>query len=209
MATGSLVTLDGSGSSDADGDSLSYSWTFTTRPAGSLAVLSDPAAPKPAFTADIDGQYAVSLTVNDGTVTSVADSVRVTAATSNSAPVANAGPDQNVATGSAVFLLGSNSSDADGDLLTYAWAFTDKPAGSSATLVNAETFRPSFTADLDGQYVLSLIVNDGTVNSVPDTVTVTAATANSAPVANAGPGPERYSRLARHPGRHRQYGRRW
>ena len=33
---------------------------------------------------------------------------------------------------------------------------------------------PTFTADIDGSYVISLTVNDAEVNSIPDTVTITA-----------------------------------
>ncbi|WP_084318952.1 beta strand repeat-containing protein [Deferrisoma camini] len=187
VATGSTVTLDGSASSDADGDPLTYAWGFVSKPSGSTATLSDAAAAKPSFTADLDGDYVLQLVVNDGTVDSTADSVTVTAATANSAPTADAGPDQNVATGSTVTLDGSASSDADGDPLTYAWSFVSKPSGSTATLSDAAAAKPSFTADLDGDYVLQLVVNDGTVDSTADSVTVTAATANSAPTADAGP----------------------
>ena len=41
----------------------------------------------------------------------------------NLAPVANAGPDQTVATGATVTLDGSASSDADGDALVFSWSF--------------------------------------------------------------------------------------
>ena len=44
---------------------------------------------------------------------------------------------------------------------------------------------PTFTVDRAGNYVAQLIVNDGTVNSAPDTVIITSV--NVAPVANAGP----------------------
>ncbi len=187
VTTGTLVMLDGSASSDADGDQLTYNWAFTSRPAGSTSTLSDPAIAKPTFTADLDGTYVLSLTVNDSTVSSQADSVTITAAFGNSAPVANAGADQNVATGSLVTLDGSASSDADGDQLTYSWMISSKPTGSSAGLSDPSVAKPTFTADLDGTYVLSVTVNDGTVSSQADSVTITAATANSAPVANAGP----------------------
>ena len=43
---------------------------------------------------------------------------------------------------------------------------------------------PTFTPDLEGQYVFSLVVNDGTLSSSPSTVTLTAA--NQPPVASAG-----------------------
>ena len=181
ISTGSLVTLSGSRSSDANGDMLTYTWSFTSKPANSTAALSSATVVNPTFTADKDGAYVLSLVVNDGTVNSVADSVTITAATANSAPVANAGPDQNVATGSQVTLNGSGSSDANGDMLTYTWSFTSKPANSTAALSSATVVNPTFTADKDGAYVLSLVINDGQVNSAADSVTITT------PIANAGP----------------------
>jgi hypothetical protein len=90
--------------------------------------------------------------------------------------VANAGSNQFVVAGSSsiVTLDGSASSDADSDPLTYMWAFTAKPAGSTATLSNANAVGPTFTADKEGTYTLSLVANDGQVNSSPATVTVKA-----------------------------------
>ncbi|MDP2166861.1 MAG: PKD domain-containing protein, partial [Thermodesulfovibrionales bacterium] len=73
--------------------------------------------------------------------------------TSNSAPVANAGLDQNVVTGSVVTLDGSGSSDANGDTLTYKWTITSKPSGSAAVLSSSTVAKPTFTADKDGSYV--------------------------------------------------------
>jgi hypothetical protein len=92
----------------------------------------------------------------------------------NTAPVADAGPNQSVETDDVVTLDGSGSFDANGDPLTYAWTLTSKPAESVAALTGATTVSPTFTADLAGNYVVSLVVNDGTANSAPDTVTITA-----------------------------------
>ena len=91
----------------------------------------------------------------------------------NTAPVANAGSDQIVQIGSVVTLDGSGSRDTDGDALTYTWSLTT-PAGSNATLSSSTVVRPSFSADAEGVYTATLIVNDGILDSVPDSATITA-----------------------------------
>lgn len=168
-----VVTLDASGSSDADGDALSYQWTFISLPDGSVAALSGASSPTPSFGADIDGSYVVALTVSDGTDSSV-DTVTITAEATdtNTAPLAHAGADRGVTTGDSVTLDGSASSDADGDALTYSWTLDSVPSGSSARLNNAGTVTPDFSADIDGDYQISLTVSDGSVDSTPDSVTI-------------------------------------
>ena len=167
-----LVTLNGSGSSDANGDPITYSWTLISRPPGSAAVLTNPTSPMPTFTVDRAGEYVAQLIVNDGTVNSAPDSVIIT--TNNVAPVANAGPDQGgQALLSLITLDGSGSSDANGDPITYSWTITDKPLLSTAVLLNPTDVSPTFILDLPGDYVVELIVSDGTTNSVPDSVTIT------------------------------------
>lgn len=91
----------------------------------------------------------------------------------NAAPVANAGVAQSVVVGAVVTLDGSGSSDANGDLLTYNWAFTSKPSGSSAALSSANAIKPTFTADVVGTYVFNLVVNDGQASSNASTVSIT------------------------------------
>ena len=104
---------------------------------------------------------------------------------SNEAPVANAGPDQAVQVNDLVQLNGSGSSDADGDPLTFVWTLESQPATSTATLADATSVLPTLMIDEPGDYVVQLIVNDGTDDSALDTVTLS--TGNLAPVAQAGP----------------------
>ncbi|HEU0020721.1 MAG TPA: PKD domain-containing protein, partial [Dehalococcoidia bacterium] len=98
-----------------------------------------------------------------------------TAAESNTPPAAAAGPDQAVPVGATVDLDGSGSTDADGDSLTYSWTLTSMPSGSTTSLTGSTSSGPSFVADLAGTYAVELVVNDGTTDSPPDTVDVTAA----------------------------------
>ncbi|MCK4827095.1 PKD domain-containing protein, partial [bacterium] len=101
----------------------------------------------------------------------------------NTPPVAEAGQDDTVSVGATVTLDGSGSSDANDDLLSFQWSFTSKPSESSVTLSDSTIENPTFVADVNGFYDIQLIVNDGTVDSDPDTVTITA---NTGQIADAG-----------------------
>jgi RHS repeat-associated protein/uncharacterized repeat protein (TIGR01451 family) len=185
--TGDVVQLDGSGSTDVDGDPLTFAWSFTSLPAGSAAGLSDPAAVQPTFTPDLSGTYVAQLIVSDPSTASAASTVTITVTPrppDNQAPIAEAGVAQTVPLNTVAQLDGSGSSDPDGDALTYAWSLLSRPAGSAAILSDPTAVGPSFTLDTHGAYVAQLIVNDGSVNSAADTVTIS--TQNSPPVADAG-----------------------
>ena len=128
---------------------------------------------------------SLHLTANGVTDGGMYSLLEVTDTATNLPPVANAGPDQpGVASGSIVTLDGSLSFDPNLDPITYLWSFTSAP-GTPPTLFDATAVSPTFTADLAGTYVLQLVVNDGTSDSAPDTVTITAVAVpvNQPPVA--------------------------
>lgn len=89
----------------------------------------------------------------------------------NQPPVADAGPDQtggcSSATGTLVALNGAASSDPDGDSLAFSWTGPFPEGGGTVTGVN-----PAVTLPL-GTHTITLVVNDGQVDSAPDTVTIT------------------------------------
>lgn len=174
VVAGSTVTLDSAASTDANGDALTSAWTLASKPSGSAAVLISGNTQRPAFVADLPGSYVASLIVNDGKVDSTASTVTVTASAANAAPVANAGPAQDVVVGSTLTLDGTASADANGDPLTFAWTLTSKPAGSIAQLLATASRNPTFTADVAGTYIATLVVNDGKINSAASTVAITA-----------------------------------
>jgi len=93
----------------------------------------------------------------------------------NTSPVANAGPDQSVLTGGTVTLDGTGSSDPEGKALTFNWSISQKPLGSTASLSDPTSASPTFVPDLAGDYVIDLVVSDGSLTSLADSVIITAA----------------------------------
>ena len=104
----------------------------------------------------------------------------------NHTPVANAGDDKKVKLGTLVELSALESSDGDNDELTYIWTLTS-PNTSESVLDNANTVTPSFTADINGVYIASLVVNDGQVSSLLNSISIRVTSeVNQVPKANAG-----------------------
>lgn len=186
ILVGQAVTLDGRRSGDPDGDRLTYQWSLVSAPTSSAATLSDATEVIAGLTPDVAGDYVVQLLVSDGTAASAPGRITITAASPNAAPMAKAGRDRNVLTGSAVSLDGGASLDPNGDALTYRWTIVSAPSSSAAVLANATTAAPSFTPDVSGEYLIRLVVNDGAADSAPDTILIRADAPNPGPNAVAG-----------------------
>ncbi|MBN1925139.1 MAG: lamin tail domain-containing protein [Prolixibacteraceae bacterium] len=180
---GEVVFLNGSQSYSPDGRALNYHWELKNVPEGSSAVISNPNIVNPTITTDQFGTYVIEFWVDNGINQSEKLSRTVTVL--NHQPVANAGKDQARVVGALIRLNGSGSNDADGDPLVFSWSMTEKPGGSVAGLSNTAIVNPTFIADVEGIYRVSLITYDGYEYSEPDEVMITVS-ANQPPVADAG-----------------------
>jgi hypothetical protein len=185
---GTLVTLDGSNSTDPGNSPLTYMWTQT---AGPQVSLSSQTAVQPTFTAPTVGTAGAALTfqltvTNQlGLKSSASCIVNVT--WSNAPPTANAGPNQTVPEGTAVTLDGSGSTDSDDGIATYVWK---QIAGPAVTLTTTTPSQAMFIAPNVGQAGTSLtfqltVTDKGGLQSTA-TCVVNVTWVNSPPQANAG-----------------------
>ena len=201
VESGDRVTLDGTDSSGGN-RSLNYAWARTGGTRGGTVTMTGANTALATFTADIltpgaeDVIHVFTLTVTDNVGASHADTVMITVEAPevpNLPPVANAGQDQIVVSGTTVQLDGSNSSDTDGTIASWSWARTGGTRGGTVTMTGANTARPTFIADTlspgarNITHVFTLRVTDSAGGIDTDTVTVTVDAPNLPPVANAGP----------------------
>ena len=199
VASGDRVDLDGSGSTDDDGTVVRYNWRWleSVPEDAPRATLSGFTSVTPWFTAptltsganEISYNLALIVQDNDGTWTDQ-DKVTVTVAAPNAPPVAEAGADVEVNSGTTpVPLDGRGSMDNGGSIATYLWARTGGTTGASGTLINANMAQASFTPDpvaagaADVTHVFTLTVTDDDNATDTDMVTITV---NAPPLADAG-----------------------
>ena len=154
-----LITFDGSASTDPDGTIVAYDWDFGDGGTGTGV--------SPTYTYAAAGTYIVTLVVTDdaadtGTATSTATIVAAPAD-----PIADPNGPYNGFEGVALTLDGGGSFDPDGGNITaYDWDFGDGNTGTGVA--------PSHTYATAGTYTVTLtVVDDEGAQSAPATTTAT------------------------------------
>jgi hypothetical protein len=174
------ITLNGSASFDPDGQALTFSWVQVPAP---TVTLLNASTPTPSFQTALPGAYTFRLDVSDGlAISSDFVTVNILNVTPSAMPILS----QVVQTSTVVTLRGVQSTDINGDALTYAWSQSGGPA---VILSNPNVEAPTFTPTLAGAYEFELVAKDTAGNSSPkSTVRITVhAGGNQVPVAHAGP----------------------
>jgi hypothetical protein len=172
--TAKAITLSGS---DADSNPLAFA--IVGAPAhGTLTGTAPNITYTPAT--NFNGGDSFTFRVNDGFTNSAVATVSISIAAVNDAPVASA---QSVSTAEdtakPITLTGS---DVDGDALTYLVVAAPAHGTLSGSAPNL-TYTPA--TNYNGADSFTFKVNDGTVDSVAATVSITVTPVNDAPVASA------------------------
>jgi hypothetical protein len=175
---GETVFMDGTGSYDPDNapDELSFYWEATN----GLQLWNDSTS-APWFIAPFllkDSTFHFVLRVFDGNKYSVPDSVQVTVIHTNLPPVASAGENTTLDEGNTGFLNGTASYDPEGDSLSYFW-FSEKLIIDNP--VSATTLFTAPQVEKDEIIPAILWVNDGELDSEPDTAWITVRQVNKKP----------------------------
>ncbi len=193
---GTDVCLDGSNSHDPSGLELTYSWSLVSVPEDSLVTTADLAGAdtvEVCFTPDAAGSYALALVVNNGLIDSEPDFAFVAAGSTNQGPEAMA-EIVSAASCDYIVLTGVSSTDPEGDPLYFNWDVLAVPPGSTTPL-GQDAFEDPFAeearfyADLEGEYTVQLVVNDGEDYSMPVfmEIEVVMTTTNQPPVVGTSP----------------------
>ncbi len=168
---GTVVTLDGSQSTDPDlGDKvISYTWQQIEGPDLNLSIVQAPSLQFSAPTVNQDTVFTFGLGVSDtnGGIASTSTSITVKDSSSNTPPIAIAKSNTAV-TGTTANLDGSESYDPDSNdkITNYQWTQTDI-SGVKVGIITPDTSMPGATFKAPDKVPVKVISNQAPPEIVP------------------------------------------
>ena len=158
------ITAPGVLANDTDSENDSLTAILVSGPANGGVVLNANGSFTYTPALNFNGADSFTYKANDGVADSNVATVSITVNPVNDPPAADPGGPYNGTAGVAVAFNGSNSTDPENSPLTYDWDFGDaSPHGTGVS--------PSHTYAAPGLYTVTLVVNDGLLDSPPVSTT--------------------------------------
>ena len=165
--------------SDVEGSTLTYQ--LATNASHGNVILNADGSYTYTPAANYNGSDSFTFTVSDGSLTSTAATVTITVNPVNDAPVAN---NSSLTTDEDTTKDGQlTGSDVEGSTLTYQLVTNATHGNVVLNVDGSYTYTPA--ANYNGSDSFTFTVSDGSLTSVPATVTITVNPVNDVPVANA------------------------
>ena len=191
------VSLNGFKSRDPDGDILRYSWVRTSGTGNANISLSNIRSINPTFIADRLGVHDLpvthifELTVTDPKGLDNTDKVTITILPEeNQPPVADAGLDVVVESGSTYRLNGTATTDPNANIVSFLWTRVGGNGDPLIQIKNQDTARPTITFETTlyviRTHTFRLTVIDSLGLFSTDTVTISVNVPHNPPVVDAG-----------------------
>ena len=150
-AVGDAITLSGAASTDPDGSIMAYAWDLDVD-----GLFDDATGVTATFGAAAPGILAVSLRVTDDDGATDIDTTTITVAdVPNLAPTADAGGPYAATVGEIITISAAASTDADGEIVAYAWDLDNDGRHNDATAMTV-----TFDATTAGTFTVGLRVTD-------------------------------------------------
>lgn len=157
---GEDIEVNANESSDPEQDTLTYQWKVTN-PSGEYLALDDSAQKALSFVVETEGDYIIELTVFDskGAQNKKTETLTVKSGNNHLPVAAIKITPENLVLGDEVTLSAGESSDEDGDELSYLWQVVD-PLGQFIEFIVNSSESLNFTPSKHGTYTVTLTVSD-------------------------------------------------
>ncbi len=161
-------TLSGSGTTP-QGSIANYTWTRVSGPDNPL--INNASSATTSVSGFSAGTYVFQLQVTNDAGLSATDEVTVTVVgEEQSAPIANAGANQDVGISESIFVLSGSGTSQKGTISDYSWTQVSGP--NTSTINNATSATTSVSGFVVGTYVYQLQVTNSFELTAKDTVVI-------------------------------------